>query len=534
MMIDSPVSKNSSAVTKTADPSESRINSKGRLIVKRFTDEQIGRQRELVDPFAGYYNKFSNIIPPPLAFSSLYTIYEQSDILQSCVNAMINNIDGFGYLLDFIGNDVTEKDSPQAIAEYEELKNFFDQVNEDESFQTVRRQMRLDYEVTGNACLEIVRFPQSRKIAAIYYMPVLDTRMCLLDEEVVPCTVMLYRKGEMQEITVNRRFRSYVQVTNDTQALRWFKTLGDPRPMDSLTGERKQTKNQATEVLWLKQPFGGATYGIPRYIGGITDVRGRSLAQFVNYDLFDHQGIAPVIVMVENGSLTDESRNELEQVFRNMRGPENFNRAVLIEAMPELQGLDDKSNVRIDIKNMNDYRHDDLMFINYLNKTENVIRQTFRLPPLYTGSSQEYSFATSYSSQQIAEEQVFNPERLIFDEIVNNKIIRPEFGSRYWIYRTKGPRVGSADQLRMVVKELVNAGALSVDNTIQIANELLGTQFSPYETEWSKMPAAFVRAMIQSGRMVLNEDGTLSFFTTPSDTGNPASHLHDGTNPLGR
>jgi capsid portal protein len=202
--------------------------------------------------------------------------------------------------------------------------------------------------------------------------------------------------------------------------------------------------------------------------------------------------------------------------------------------MPELQGLDDKSNVRIDIKNMNDYRHDDLMFINYLNKTENTIRQAFRLPPLYIGSSQEYSFATSYSSQQIAEEQVFNPERLVFDEIINNKIIRPEFGSQYWIYRTKGPRVGSADQLRMVVKELVNAGALSVDNTIQIANELLGTQFSPYETEWSKMPAAFVRAMIQSGRMVLNEDGTLSFFSTPSDTGNPASHLNDGTNPVGR
>ncbi len=82
---------------------------------------------------------------------------------------------------------------------------------------------------------------------------------------------------------------------------------------------------------------------------------GRSLAQYVNYDLFDSQGIPPMMIIVENGTLTDESRDELHRLISGMRGPENFNKVGLLEAIPELQGLDDKGSVRVELKNLTEF-----------------------------------------------------------------------------------------------------------------------------------------------------------------------------------
>ena len=75
-----------------------------------------GSRRVEEDPFRTYYSK-ENLLVPPYDFNQLYLAYEESDILQSCVEAMQQNVDGFGYSLRFLGDDIKQKESTEAIAQ---------------------------------------------------------------------------------------------------------------------------------------------------------------------------------------------------------------------------------------------------------------------------------------------------------------------------------------------------------------------------------------------------------------------------------
>ncbi len=47
----------------------------------------------------------------------------------------------------------------------------------------------------------------------------------------------------------------------------------------------------------------------------------------------------------------------------------------------------------------------------YDTKTRDKLRSAFRLPPLYTGESQDYNKSTAQTAKQVTEEQVFVPQR---------------------------------------------------------------------------------------------------------------------------
>jgi capsid portal protein len=52
----------------------------------------------------------------------------------------------------------------------------------------------------------------------------------------------------------------------------------------------------------------------------------------------------------------------------------------------------------------------------------------FRIPPILLGMLDRANFAIVYASYLVAENQVFRPERDLFDEMVN-RLILPELGS---------------------------------------------------------------------------------------------------------
>lgn len=490
---------------------------KAQIGVSKFTveraqtiNETLGRQRILNDPFETLYADFDSIIRPPIRFDTLYTWYEESDILQTCITSLVKNIDGFGYDLHFLGDDVRERNSPEAQRQELFLRNFFDNVNEDESMETLRGLVNTDKWVLGNAAIEVIRRPRTNQIAMLYHMPTLDTRMCRLDDEPVNIRCTIPREGKDQTFVLKKRFRRFCQVQpGSDMKLRWFKSFGDKRYLDAITGEYKKSpaacKEVATELIWLKENLGGRTYGIPKWIGCITDVMGRALSQYVNYDLFDNQGISPMLILVENGALTDESKEELQALVDSMRGSENFNRIGLIEAVPAIAGLDDNPNVRVTLKNMTEYRKEDQMFQNYLKYTVENVRQTFRLPAMYVGGVNAYSYSTAITAQHIGEQQVFIPERLAFDEVVNRKLVWDEFGCRLWRYVSRGPKTVGAEDVRQAIQQFGQQGAITVNNAIDMFNSLLTTNYSKYDAEWANFPYPMVAELLKTGRLRIPE-----------------------------
>jgi capsid portal protein len=261
---------------------------------------------------------------------------------------------------------------------------------------------------------------------------------------------------------------------------------------------------------------------MPRWIGTLLDVMGRRSASFVNYDLFQNQGIPPMAVLVSGGTLTDESLEELELVFRSARGLSQFNRVLLLESILEGAGIDDKGSAKIDLKNLSEYRKEDQMFDRYLKHTEKAIRHRYRLPPLHVGAAETFTHATAKSARTVAEEQVFVPERLSFDEAVNNELLVPELQIGMWTYKSKGPRIAGADELSKGVETFAKAGAISVNHAIDRANDAFGTQMSKYDQPWADYPITVVIEMLKAGALTLEGLGEIP---PPPNTGGRQGQL---------
>ena len=469
--------------------------------------EDISSNRVVLDPFEPYYI-IANLIQPPFRFPSLYKIAEASDMLTICTYAYQKNIDGFGYRLDFLGDDRKELNTDDAKEQLENAEQFFENPNPYESFHMIRDHFRKDYEFLGQGAFEVVRF-RSGGISALYHSPMIALRMGPLEAEPITLTTSLFRNGRMRKVNVRKRFRKFAQIRFESDALKWFKEFGDPRILDATTGEyvnsRKDAKEVATEILLIQQPSGGRTYAIPRWVPCVTDVMGRENAQYINYDIGESQGIPPFFVLVQNGTLSDESKDELRRLAESMRGPENFNRIGLFEALPDMQGLDDKGTVKIELKNMMDYRASDFMFSDYLKNTAAIIRQAFRLPEIYLGSIDSSSYASSYTAIKMCESQVFVPEREMFDEQINKRLMWGQggLGCPLWKYVTQGPQIVATEELRLSLKELVNSGAITINNSIDITNKLFGTTVSKYKETWADLPIVLVKLMANKGTFVL-------------------------------
>ena len=256
----------------------------------------------------------------------------------------------------------------------------------------------------------------------------------------------------------------------------------------------------------FQQPTGGRTYALPRWIANAVDIAGRRNIEFINYDISNSQGIPPLLIMVENGTLSDESREELRNWAESMRGPENFNRIALLEAIPEMHGLDDKNTVKISLESLADSRNQDLMFSKYLESTEQTVLQAFRLPSLFLGNLGEgISYASSYIIQRTSEAQVFGPERMAFDEQINHLLIRKELGCDLWKFTSLGPQIASSEEFRLSMRELNAAGAISINTAIDMMNEILGTSVSKMDEEYARVPIVLLKSFANNGTFLIPE-----------------------------
>jgi len=456
------------------------------------------RQLQPDDIFLGSYDLYGLMVPP-YSPTQLYSMYESSSILSPHIDAYVQNIDGFDIIFKYIG-PTGKKDSDDAKKDKKRLTDFFRKANERQSFKTVRRTMRVDYEVLGYAYMEVTR-SQDGEIACIYSTQAKYIRLATLTKEIPQeITVKLPRNGKDKPITIRKKFRRFAQVLPGAAKgnIRWFKEYGDPRQMDAITGkfeDEAPVKEIASELIHFKN--GADTYGLPRWIGNVLGVIGVRSADYINYDLFDSQGIPPLVIMISGGILTQDSMDTIEGLLRQAKGYQNFNRILLLEAQAE-GGIDDKLVPRIDLKPLNEARAEDAMFQKYIESTEEKLRMDFRLPMIYVGRSSDYNRAVIEHSRIIAEEQVFEPERNIEDEIYNNTIMT-ELDSKYWAFKSGGPPLVTGEGLMRGFDSVSNAGILTINQSLEIANRALGLDFEEIDEEWGDYPLAIVTRLLDRG-----------------------------------
>lgn len=461
------------------------------------------------EPFNALGHK-GRVLLPPFDLLTLAMLPENSSELNQCIETMETNIEatGFRFVSRLRLDDVTKTDDDEgqdvktitpeqralldaSRAEKVRLTNFFTYCTE-ESFVQFRRRIRRDLETTGNAYFEIIR-NAAGAIQGFTHLPSYQMRLGKVEDEATEVTrkiLELQPDGsvKVKDQRVMRRFRTFVQSRSIHQGrstssiaghkVVWFKEFGDPRHYSKRTGDlrtRIDYNERASEVIHLKLYSPRSPYGLPRFIGNLLSIFGDRAAEEINWITFKNNNIPSLAVLVSNGQLTQGTIERIQSFAESqIQGSDNYSKFLIMEA--ESMGEDtgeDGGQVKIDIKPLTAEQHSDALFQNYSEKNHDKIRRSFRLPPIFVGQANDYSRSTAESSRRLADEQVFSPERVEFDEVMN-RMIFPEMGVIYHKFKSNTPNTTDNTQLVKILGSSEKTGGMTPRIARFMLEDILG------------------------------------------------------------
>ena len=422
----------------------SEKKSTGRAFVVKAQDGGLPVSRKMTeDPFKGLYG--DGILEPPYDLDFLARLPEDSNILSQCIETMETNIDGIGFTLEPRDGAKDNDGAVRKEAENERRKllNFFEFCNQDIPYSQLRRRVRRDLETLGNGYWEILRDGKG-DIVWIEHIEGYTMRLTKQDDDYTPVTYTIRDEASdaLQPYESRKRFRRFVQIRNGVKV--YFKEFGDPRPIDSKTGlvlreDEIDGATLATEVIHFKLYCPSSPYGIPRWIGNLLAVMGSRQAEEVNFEYFENNTVPPLALLVAGQLEKDTVERIKDFVNDEMRGRKGFNKMLVVEAAPfdvETPGFNTTvPKVSLQFEHLSDAQQKDALFDNYDRTNREKIRSSFRLPPIFVGLTTDYTRATAQESRDVAEEQVFGPERADHDFVIN-RLLFPAMGVRYWKYNS--------------------------------------------------------------------------------------------------
>lgn len=371
------------------------------------------------------------------------------------------------------------------------LKQFFDEAFINESFTSIRRKLRRDRVMTGNAYLEVIR-SQSGEITLVNHVDAKLVRLVKLDDPVM-VTKKIMRNGTEQTVQMLVRERRYAQLIGNK--VRYFREFGSSREVNADTGEwmgpAKQAPASKLKAPQKKEfkatndqdrlpppnspeaapfpPKPGATpevtstpdseeqrakrfqafkaeedprknnqfpsapydtgpkpeddptkrpdheaklgdampgnelihfmdipdvttpYGIPRWVPQIPSVLGSRKAEELNLEYFNHGGLPPVMIFLQGGQLAPAARDKLNSYLSGEA--KNKMRGVIAEVYATGGDLTSNSTVKTSVERFGGDNLADSMFEGYDERCGGRVRSAFRLPPLFTGDTGDYTFA---------------------------------------------------------------------------------------------------------------------------------------------
>lgn len=482
--------------------SEVDVANKSRArVLKSEKNSVLSNQITKEDTLNGIYGNDGQVIAPPYNLEELSKITENSTILQQCIDAYTTNLFGFGIdaesRLDLNSKDMTPEKKTQSESETKRLQEFIRYANLDEGTETVFQNVIEDQEKTGNGYIEVLRDGKGLPAELIHsdskYM-----RVCKRSDPVeVKYTIM--ENGESVTITRSKRFRKFVQIIDEKKV--WFKEYGDPRTMDSTTGEYTENvkvAHPATEIIHFK--IGTTPYGVPRWIGNVVGLYGARKAEELNLLYFVNGRHVPAAVIVEGGLLDEEAYKSLETYMQGVSGTENAYQFLVLEVQGEeitnVNGDKTLSDVNVEIKSLADMIQKDAMFLEYDATHRKKMRSSFRLPPIYTGEADEYNKATAETARKTTEEQVFQPMRRKLARKINGAFLEAlEITEAKLVL--KSPDLTDIASISNAIYPFISAASVIPNDLRPMLEKLLNRKLDDLPEEYNK-PISILLAEMQA------------------------------------
>ncbi len=453
--------------------------------------------REPEDEFKGLYEiskeRHYQLIEPPFNMIRLEKLVQENNALSPCIEALVTNIDGTGFEIEPKNSVETEDDAEEEVEDKQadNINEFFAEPWPGESFISIRKRLRREVETTGNAYLEVLR----NLLGQVIFIRCIDStsmRMLKLGEA-SPVPKVVLRGGREFKVTVMIRERRFAQKINER--LIFFREFGTSREIDKISGlwakkgETISPQLRGTEVIHFTALKDDATpYGIPRWISQLPSVLGSREAEEHNLGFFDSGGIPPILILVSGGRLAENAEQALSQKFASKTGKHE---AVVMHAEGTTGDINAKEAVKIQVERFGSEKQNDSMFEDYDKRSFERVRTSFRLPPIFVGKAEDFSFATAFASYTVAEAQVFAPERSEFDEIINLKLM-PEIGGDEHEFRSMPLMVKDASNQLKAIEMAAKNNLLSGEELTDTLNEItnMNMKFSADEFEGAKQVKA--------------------------------------------
>lgn len=471
--------------------------------------------------WAGLIDK-GQVVAPPYDPFELVCAVEESDTLPQAISAMATNTGGFGYelvpLFPTSDPDTGEPVKPpaEAAAEKEQLELFLAACNLELGLAGLLELADTDAETIGWATIEVLRNAEGT-VAAFEHVPAYTMRLGrTLPRVLVECPFRHPTTGKLVSIPRWRTFRLLVQIIGGRTV--YFKSYADPRHVNSVTGEVRDTPwgqdalgndLNATEVIFRRIYAPHTPYGVPRWVGGSPHVRaGREAAELL-VDWFLNAPIGLKLALVAGGTFkADSLADALDKIDHGSRGSDHAWSLATLEAERDSSGdpIADEGKDKPPTLALEDVTYEIPPSLytgdnNLIDGSHRRVRRMFRLPAIYFGDSEaETNRAAADTARAVAEEQVFRPLRRLRWETLFNSELLPSMGINYWNVRLLGAVTGDNEAAFKGLGPFNEGGGTSVNSLRRVFAETVGLDNAQLINEpWADKPMPLVLALLQAG-----------------------------------
>jgi PBSX family phage portal protein len=356
-----------------------------------------GARSKEINPGSVYRNGYGmfDVITPPWNLYELANFYDTSFANHAAIDAKVENIVGLGY--DFHVSDRTmmaieanDNDSARDKARRRiermkiELRDWIENLNDEESFTNVMMKVLTDYEATGNGYLEIGRTIRG-EIGYIGHIPATTMR-------------------------VRRLKDGYVQIIGHKVV--YFRNFG-AKNTNPITGDPRPN-----EIIHFKQysPL-NTYYGIPDIMSAVSSLHGDQLASQYNIDYFSNKAVPRYVVTLKGAKLSSEAEDKLFRFLQtNLKGQSH--RTLYIP----LPGDSDTNKVEFEMKPIENGVQE-ASFNEYRLRNRDDILIAHQVPLSKIGGSDASNIAAALAQDRTFKEQVARPMQRNIEKLVG-RIIR--------------------------------------------------------------------------------------------------------------
>ena len=358
---------------------------------------QEGTGSKQINPGTVFNNGYGlfDVITPPWNLYELANYYDTSFANHAAIDAKVENIVGLGY--DFVISDKTQLRLEQSMDEEQrararsrierakiELRDWIENLNDDESFTSVMTKFFTDVQATGNGYLEIGR-TTTGEIGYVGHIPATTIR-------------------------VRRQRDGFVQIIG--QKVVYFRNFGAKNP-NPVTGDPRPN-----EIIHYKiySPL-NTYYGIPDIMSAISSLHGDQLATQYNIDYFANKATPRYIVTLKGAKLSADAEDKLFRFLQtSLKGQSH--RTLYIP----LPGDSDTNKVEFRMDPIENGVQE-ASFNEYRIRNREDILVAHQVPLSKIGGGDSSSIAAALAQDRTFKEQVARPAQKNLEKMLN-KIIR--------------------------------------------------------------------------------------------------------------